>query len=57
MSNDIAESINQLIAGHFGHLAGLQDTVLYHTKLFCMIQNSFTLYAADEGLSVLQSVD
>ena len=32
MSNDVAESINQLIAGHFNHVGLCQ----LHTKQFCM---------------------
>ena len=56
MSNDVAEAINQLIAGRFGHV-GLRQL---HTKLFCIKQKQKVLYAADEGphgQNVLQSVD
>ena len=59
MSNDVAESINQLIAGHFGHLGLRQlhtkQTVLYDTKLFCIIQNKTVLYDTKKLFCIIQN--
>ena len=40
MSNDVAESINQLIAGRFGFI-GLRQL---HTKLFCTVYCHSVMY-------------